>query len=140
MAKQTKRDANATKRLSVAAATGFPAVYLTAYYAAFVLADVKRGDVTLVHSAAGGVGSALCRLLANAGATVIGVVGAPHKRASAQLAGATHVIDKSSENLWQRVDALAPAGFDSVFDANGIETLQSGFQRLAPAGRLIVYG
>lgn len=58
---------------------GFPAVYLTAYYACRELAAARRGHVCLVHSAAGGVGIALCRLLKNLGCIVVGVVGASHK-------------------------------------------------------------
>lgn len=50
------------------------------------------------------------------------------------------MIDKSSESLWVRIDREYGSGFDSVYDANGVETLQASYDHLAPGGRLIVYG
>ena len=97
---------------TMAEIAAFPAVYLTAFYAAFEMANAKRGQTALVHSAAGGVGLALCRLLSNLGVTVVGVVGSSHKVTTAKLGGATHVIDKSREDIWKRCDELAPNGFD----------------------------
>ena len=118
----------------------FSAVFLTAYYAIHELAHVKQGDTCLVHSAAGGVGSALCRLLKIAGCRVVGVVGRSHKVTHAKLAGADVVIDKSTQTLWSEAEKAAPNGFNSVFDANGVETLKYSYDHLAPAGKLIIYG
>lgn len=42
--------------------SGFPAVWLTAYYGLVDLAHPKPGQTILVHSAAGGVGSCLVQL------------------------------------------------------------------------------
>ena len=47
---------------------------------------------------------------------------------------------KGANGLWRAVDTLAPDGFDLVLDANGYETLRSGYDRLRPEGRLICYG
>jgi NADPH:quinone reductase-like Zn-dependent oxidoreductase len=120
-------------------AAGFAAVHMTAYYALHKVAAPEPGQTHLVHSAAGGMGLALTQLCRLAGARVIGVVGSPGKRAAAEALGA-EVIDRSSEDLWARVDALAPDGLDAVFDANGVTTLKPAFERLARGGRLIVYG
>ena len=68
------------------------------------------------------------------------LVGAPHKVEVARAAGADVVVDKSREPLWERVDAAAPDRFQAVFDANGRTTLMQGFRRVAPGGRLVVYG
>src|SRR5687767_7678641 len=66
-------------RLEPAQAAGFPTVFLTAYYALFELAHPRPGANILVHSAAGGVGSALVQLGRIAGCRVVGVVGGAHK-------------------------------------------------------------
>jgi synaptic vesicle membrane protein VAT-1 len=125
---------------SFAEAAAFPAVFLTAYYALFRCAKVEEGELLLIHSAAGGVGTALLQLSKVAGCRAVAVVGAPHKRALCERLGAKAVVVRSQESLWERADALAPDGFDAIFDANGVSTLRHGFKRLAPGGRLVVYG
>jgi NADPH:quinone reductase-like Zn-dependent oxidoreductase len=121
-------------------AGAFPVAFLTAWYALIELGNAREGSTVLVHSAAGGVGSALCQLARGAGARVLGVVGSPHKVEHALTQGAERVIDKSKEDLWAAAREFAPKGFDLVLDANGASTLRQGFEQLAPMGRLIVYG
>jgi NADPH:quinone reductase-like Zn-dependent oxidoreductase len=123
-----------------AQAATFPVVFLTAWYALFVLGRLEAGQRVLVHSAAGGVGSALCQLARASGAEVLGVVGSAHKVEVAREQGATRVIDKRRERLWPAACDFAPRGFDVVLDANGPETLRQSFEHLAPTGRLVIYG
>jgi NADPH:quinone reductase-like Zn-dependent oxidoreductase len=117
-----------------------PVAFLTAWYGLFELGNARAGSRVLVHSAAGGVGSALCQLARSAGARVLGVVGSPHKVEHARAQGAELVIDKSNTPLWPAAREFAPRGFDVVLDANGAETLRQSFNHLAPMGRLVVYG
>jgi NADPH:quinone reductase-like Zn-dependent oxidoreductase len=126
--------------VSFAQAASFPVAFLTAWYALHELARLRPGRVVLVHSAAGGVGSALVQLAKRAGCRVIAVVGAPHKVGPARELGADVVIDKSSEDLWRAVEREAPAGCHVVLDANGSETLRQSYEHLCPTGRVIVYG
>lgn len=121
-------------------AAGFPAVHLTAWFALHELAHPRPGAKVLVHSAAGGVGTALVQLLRIAGCEVVGVVGAAHKVEVARAFGADHVIDKSSVPLWPTAERLAPDGYDLVLDANGVETLGASYRHLRAAGKLVVYG
>lgn len=125
---------------TLAQAAGFPAVALTASYAVFELCRPRKGQRALVHSAAGGVGGALCQLLSTSGVEVTGVVGSTHKLEAARDAGATHIIDKSRDALWSRAESIAAGGFEMIFDANGVETLGDSYKHLAPQGRLVVYG
>ena len=118
----------------------FPAVYLTAYHGLFQNIVLRKGARVLVHSAAGGVGGALLQLCRIAGLETIGVVGAAHKVESARSLGATHVVDKSSQDLWREVERLWPKGCDAVFDANGPSTLRDSYAHLAPVGKLVCYG
>jgi NADPH:quinone reductase-like Zn-dependent oxidoreductase len=130
----------APEELELAEAAAIPAVHLTAYYALFELCRLRPGMKVLVHSAAGGVGGALCAFARDAGAEVVGVVGGPHKLATAARMGAHHAIDKSATPLWDAARELAPEGFDVVLDANGAETLRASYAALRPTGRLVVYG
>ena len=54
--------------------------------------------------------------------------------------GASEIIDRSQGRLWPEAEAHAPAGYDVVFDANGVDTLGQSLEHLAPMGRLVVYG
>jgi len=118
----------------------FPTVALTAWFALFELAHPRPGDEVLVHSAAGGVGTALVQLARAAGARVTGVVGAPHKVAVARALGAEHVIDRSREDLWARAESIAPQGFAVILDANGAASLRASWRHLGAPGKLVVYG
>ena len=118
----------------------FPAVYLTAYYGLFKVARAEAGESLLLHSAAGGVGSAALQLAKIAGIPATAVVGSAAKAALCRELGAEAVLDKSQGRLWQDCERLRPGGFDMVFDANGVATLRAGFEHLAPGGRLVVYG
>lgn len=63
---------------------------------------VKKGQVVLVHAAAGGVGLLLCQILKAIGAVIIGTAGSPEKCACARDHGATYTIDykASPERAW----------------------------------------
>lgn len=126
--------------MSLEEAAGFPAVFLTAYHALKQTIVIYPGSKTLVHSAAGGVGSALLQIARLMELETIGVVGSSHKVERAREMGATHVIDKSKQNLWEEVDKIYPEGADVIFDANGGESLKQGWKRLAKGGKMVTYG
>jgi NADPH:quinone reductase-like Zn-dependent oxidoreductase len=116
-----------------------PAVQFTAYHGLFKVARVAAGETVLVHSAAGGVGTALLQQARLAGVRTVAVVGSAAKESVAREFGADAVVVRGPD-LWEDVDRAAPDGFDSVFDANGVTTLKPGFARLKLGGRLVVYG
>jgi len=127
-------------RISFEKAGGFPTIFLTAYYALYMSTIIYPDSVILIHSAAGGVGSALLQLSKRNHWKTIGVVGQSNKIEIAIDMGADRVIDKSRENLWQMVDEYAPNGLDVVLDGNGALTIKKGSQRLRHNGKMIVYG
>ena len=57
-----------------------PAAHMTAYYALYQIFHLAPESLLLVHSAAGGVGSALVSLATARGHRVVGVVGNPSKK------------------------------------------------------------
>jgi NADPH:quinone reductase-like Zn-dependent oxidoreductase len=121
-------------------AAAFPTVFLTAYHALFQCVRLRPGMTVLIHSAAGGVGSALVQLAKLAECRTIGVVGSSHKVEYVRALGCDDVIDKSVDRLWPAVKALAPDGVDITCDANGPTTLRESYRHLRPTGRLLVYG
>lgn len=125
-------------------AAGFPAVFMTAYHALFQLVRLPNSARILIHSAGGGVGSALVQLARQAGLSTVGVVGSSHKVDYVRALGADQVIDKSafsgSAKLWKAIRELCPQGYDAVLDANGPTTLRQSYEVLRPTGKLIAYG
>jgi NADPH:quinone reductase-like Zn-dependent oxidoreductase len=119
---------------------GFPAVFMTAFHALFQLVRMPPGAKLLVHSAGGGVGSALIQLARAHGYFSVGVVGSSHKVDYVKSLGADRVIDKSTEDLWSKVREYCPGGYDAVLDANGPVTLRQGYEVLRATGKLITYG
>jgi NADPH:quinone reductase-like Zn-dependent oxidoreductase len=128
------------ENLDAAQAATLPTVFLTAWFMVHRQVYPQPGDTWLVHSAAGGVGSALLQLARLAGCRAVAVVGAAHKREHARAMGADAVIDKSSQPLWREAERLAPEGYQAIFDANGVATLGQSYAHLAPTGKLVVYG
>jgi len=110
-------------------AAAFPTVFLTAWYALFELGRPRPGKRALVHSAAGGVGSALVQLCRVAECVPFGVVGREEKADAARALGAEEVFVRDWEGE-----------YDLVFDANGYKTLRRSYASLRPTGRLLVYG
>ncbi len=108
-----------------------------------VLHEVGRlaaGESVLVHSAAGGVGTAIGQLAAKAGAaTVFGVVSTPAKVAFALEHGYDRVFVGD-----EYLDALAAAtggrGVDLVLDPVGGDTLKTSLKLLARFGRVVSFG
>jgi NADPH:quinone reductase-like Zn-dependent oxidoreductase len=128
------------KNLTLEQGAAFPAVYLTAYHALLQNVVIRKGAKVLIHSAAGGVGSALLQLSRHLKFETTAVVGSSHKVEFAKKLGATHVIDKSKQNLWKEAEAISPAGYDVILDANGASTLKDSYLHLAPSGKLLCYG
>lgn len=95
----------------------------------------------LVHGAAGGVGTALIQTARAHGMVAIGVASNATKCAFARAAGATHVIDRSTEDVRARVSALTDGqGVDMVLDPVGGPGFSDGLDLLAARGTLMSYG
>lgn len=131
---------NLPNNLTLEQGAAFPAVYLTAYHALLQNVVIRKGAKVLIHSCAGGVGSALLQLSKYLQFETTGVVGSTHKIEVAKKLGANHVIDKSSQDLWKEAEKISPKGYDVILDANGASTLKDSYMHLAPTGKLLCYG
>ncbi|MBV1702561.1 MAG: quinone oxidoreductase [Hyphomicrobiales bacterium] len=114
---------------------------LTAQYLLRTTFRVKKGDVILVHAAAGGVGLLLCQWAFALGATVIGTVSSPAKAKLARKAGARHVIDYSKEDFVEQVKKITKgAKCDVVYDGVGKATFLGSLDCLKPLGTMVTFG
>jgi len=114
---------------------------MTAQYLLRRTYRVKRGDVVLVHAAAGGVGLILCQWAKALGATVIGVVGSDAKAELARKHGCKHVLISGRDELVPSVKRLTKnVGVAAVYDAVGKDTFMESLDCLRPLGMMVSYG
>jgi NADPH2:quinone reductase len=102
---------------------------------------VKRGDVIVVHAAAGGVGSLLAQWGKKLGAMVIGVVGSVEKAALAKKNGCKHVLVRGREDVAAEVKKLTKGlGAHVVYDGVGKDTFFESLDCLRRRGMLASFG
>jgi alcohol dehydrogenase len=130
-----------------AEAAAYPAQGLTAWYGLIRLGALERGDVVLLQSAAGGVGLHSLEILRAIGARTIATVGRDDKRRwliAHRGLSPDHVIVRDRRECGAQIDralaSIGANGFDLVFDAVAGPFFQPAYDRLRPAGRLVVYG
>lgn len=126
--------------MSFEEAAALPLNYLTAYHALLNLANLKSGDVVLVHSAAGGVGTAACQLALHRGAVVVAVAGGPEKSDYLKGLGVERIIDRKKVDFAAEVKGNFPDGVDVILDPVGGRTFKKNMKLLAPGGRIVAYG
>lgn len=101
---------------------------------------VRRGDVLLIHAAAGGVGSILVQWAKHLGAKVIAVVGSEAKAARVRELGADHSVLDSEDWVAATKAATAGRGVDVVYDSVGKQTFMRSLDCLRPRGLMVTYG
>jgi NADPH2:quinone reductase len=114
---------------------------MTAHYLTHGCREPQRGDVALVHAAAGGTGALLVQMLCRAGVRVIGTCSTEAKAELARSAGAEHVIRYTEEDFTASVlDITDGAGVDVVYDSVGRTTFEDSLACLRRRGLLVLFG
>jgi synaptic vesicle membrane protein VAT-1 len=117
----------------------------TAWYALRHLGAMAPGRLTLIHSAAGGVGLQAMRICAARGIPVIGTVSDANKQAFLQAQDFTEILVRKPDVGKTGFAAQLAAQLNGralylVLDAIGGQVQQASFNALAPTGRLVVFG
>ena len=114
---------------------------MTARYLLKGCYEVKKGDVILIHAAAGGVGSIVCQWAKHLGATVIGTAGSPEKAELARANGCDHPILYGDEDFAAKTREITGGkGVDVVYDSVGQATFMKSLDCLRPMGMLVSFG
>lgn len=114
---------------------------MTAQYLLNRTFKVKKGDIILVHAAAGGVGLILCQWANHLGATVIGTVGSKDKADLAKKNGAHHTILYRDEDFAARVKEITSGKMcDVVYDGIGNDTFPKSLDCIRPLGMFVSFG
>ena len=116
-----------------------PMNYLTVHFALTQRGRLERGEVVLVHGAAGGIGTAATQLARAMDARVIAVVSSEDKIETARAAGAHHIV-LADGFLAAAKELTDGRGVDVVVDPVGGDRFTDSLRSLAPEGRLLVIG
>ena len=112
--------------------------YITAYQMIHRSAQLKPGQLVLIHGAAGGVGTALLQLGRLAGLEMYGTCSSPGASAVTALGGIP--IDYKNQDFVKEIHRLTRQGVDVVFDGIGGKNLWRSREALRPGGKIVVYG
>ncbi len=114
---------------------------LTAEYLLFRTFALQKGQIALVHAAAGGTGLLLVQWAKALGAKVIGTVGSQEKAVQARAAGCDEVILYRSEDVPVRVREITDGAMAHVvYDGVGKDTFLPSLDCLRPFGMLVSFG
>ena len=123
-----------------------PVQGLTAWGLVHFVANVRAGDVVLLHAAAGGVGQLAVQLARRAGARVLGTVSTDEKAAIVRRLGAEPLRYgdeplRYGDDLAERVRAATGGrGADVVLDSVGLATHGASLAAVATFGQVIFFG
>ncbi|MBC5824327.1 MAG: quinone oxidoreductase [Candidatus Eremiobacteraeota bacterium] len=114
---------------------------MTAHYLTHSTYALQRGDVALIHAAAGGVGRLLVQMAKMRGASVIGTVSTEAKARAARGVGADYVINYAeidfAAETWRLTDGR---GAHVVYDSVGASTFDASLESLRARGTLVSFG
>jgi len=114
---------------------------LTAHYLCTSTYPVKRGDKTLVHAAAGGVGHLLVQMIKRQGGWIAATASTEEKAQLARSAGADETILYTQVDFEEEVKRLTGgAGLEVVYDSVGKDTFDKSLNCLKMRGYMVLYG
>jgi NADPH:quinone reductase-like Zn-dependent oxidoreductase len=124
--------------LDTAEAVSLVLNYVTAYQMLHRSAKVRSGQRVLIHSAAGGVGSALLQLGHLARLEMYGTCSS--RGASAVSDMGCIPIDYQRQDFVKEIHRLTREGVDVVFDGIGGTHIWRSRKALRPGGKVVAYG
>lgn len=119
-------------------ATALATQYSTAWYMACIRGYFREGDAVLVHSAAGGVGTALTQLLKAQGCIVFGTTSSERKLDYMKENGVDHPLLVS--NYDSEIPKLLDQKILASFNAIGGKSYKKDMKLLAQGGTIFQYG
>src|SRR6267378_2027556 len=129
------------KLLSFTEAASIWMMFITAYGALVVDAQVKKGDFVIIPAASSSVGLAAIQIANYAGATPIALTRTSDKKKRLQAAGAAHVIATQEQDVVAEVMRITNGnGARVAFDPVGGRDFPKLISALANQGIVYIYG
>ncbi|SDR47374.1 NADPH:quinone oxidoreductase family protein [Pseudovibrio sp. Tun.PSC04-5.I4] len=129
------------EEMSATVAAGFTMTYGTSMHALKQRAELKAGETLLVLGAGGGVGLTAVELGKVMGARVIAAASSAEKLEAARKAGASELINYTTEDLRERLKEITgKKGVDVVYDPVGGDMFEKALRSTAWNGRVLVVG
>jgi len=114
---------------------------VTALIGLTMIGEPKPGDVVLVSTAAGAVGSAVGQIAKLLGCRTVGIAGGPDKVAQClEIFGYDAAIDYKAAGLGEAIETACPAGVDVYFDNTSGVVSDTVYPRLAVGARVVICG
>jgi myxalamid-type polyketide synthase MxaB len=124
--------------IGFAEAAGIPNVFLTTYFALCRVAQLRRGERVLIHSAAGGVGLSAIQIAKSLGATILATVGNDEKKKLLESIGVDCIMDSRKLDWAEEVMARTDGeGVDVVLNSLSGEAIPKGLGVLRRFGRFL---
>jgi NADPH:quinone reductase-like Zn-dependent oxidoreductase len=120
-------------------AAALPVVYLTAHHSLLYAGTLHEGSRVLIHSAAGGVGLAAVQIAKTRNCVLFGTASAS-KLDFLRAQGVQHPIDTTTDYAAAVRAVVGDRGLDVVMDPVGGGSWRTGYDLLAPTGRLVAFG
>lgn len=128
-------------KLSFEEGAAFPLQGMTAHYLLYEFHKVKKGDIVLIHAAAGGVGLLLVQWAKHLGARVFGTASTEEKAKIVREAGADEVILYTKQDFVAEVKRLTEGhGADLIIDGVGKTTFPGDLEAAAVRGTIVLFG
>lgn len=126
------------KGLSMVEAAALPETFFTVWSNVFDRAELKAGEVLLVHGGSSGIGTAAIQLGKNFGARVFATAGSVEKCAACEKLGADRAINYKSEDFVEVVrEATDGRGADVILDMAGGDYVDRNIRLAARDGRIV---
>lgn len=115
---------------------------LAAYFGLLRIAEIKRGEVVLISSAAGAVGAAAGQIARIHGCRVVGITGSAGKRRELiETFGFDEAIDYRGEaDVTEAIHRSCPGGVDIYLDNVGGPITDAALRSMKTFGRIAVCG
>ncbi len=115
--------------------------YVTAFYMAWQLNNLRPTDKVLIHAGAGGVGTALIQLCKLKGCTVFATAGSAEKLNYMKSQGADYVINYREDDYAEEITkTLVKERIDVAFNPIAGTTFKKDYKLLGSGGRLLLFG
>ena len=129
------------KRMSFEEGAAIGVTYLTAYHGLVTLGHLQKNEKVLIHSAAGGVGTAAIQIAKHLGAEIYATASSDEKLKVAEQQGAHHLINYIETDFAKSIlKKTSNYGVDVVLDAVGGKVFKKGWKLLPAMGRYVLFG